>query len=300
MYTFLSTVLASLLAFAFAGEAVAQSAPMQGVVLPRAGVAGALGGETDEGQPVVSERPVSFGRVPWVLVVEAVRSPKGELVPWERDGEWARLWRVPGDAAGTRYVPVEGDAEDREHVRNPDGNSKDSVPAGLGFLAGKYRAPAIVLVVREPSGVGVIPWRGGYGSWSRSAVPVGAPTEDAKTEALKLIARVFSGSDRRDELANPSRLAAKVLAFREASGGILYQVVVRGRIAQQQLLKLIERAGGLSVAEIVTTLDGYDVVLSDPSGEKEPIERRLSRAGLPTEASGRQAQELPGTAASNE
>lgn len=279
---------------------MAQLVPTQGLTLPRTGAVGALGGEAGDDQPSASERSITFGRVPWVLVVEAVRSPKGELIPWERDGEWARLWRVPGDAAGTRYVPVEGDAEDREQVRSPDGSSKESLPAGFGFLAGKYRAPAIVLVVREASGVGVIPWRGGYGSWLRSAVPVGAPEEDAKAEALKLIARVFSGSGRREELANSARLAAKVLAFREAGGGVQYQVVVRGRIAQQQLLKLIERAGGLSVVEIVTTLDGYDVVVSDPSGEKDPIERRLSRAGLPTEASGRSAQELPRAAVSNE
>lgn len=298
MRTPLSTALAALLAFSLAGESAAQSVSMPGAGLPRAGTASAMEtvrGETDGDQLAIDGRLASFGRVPWVLVVEAIRSVKGELVPWDRDSDWARLWRVPGDASGTKYVPVEGDAEDREHVRNPELSSKDSVPAGFGFLAGKYRAPAIVLVVREPTGVAVIPWRGGYGSWSRSTISAGAPNEDAKIEALKLIARVFSANERREEPSgsSSSRVLAKVLAFRQASGGVQYQVMVRGRIAQEQLLRLIGRAGGLSVAEIVTTQDGYDVVVSDVSSDREPIERRLGRVGLMTEVSGRQAQDVP-------
>jgi hypothetical protein len=229
---------------------------------------------------VSSERPAGFGRVPWVLVVEAVRTAKGELVPWEGDAAWSRLWRVPGQTGGIRYVPVDGDAEDRLHVRSAD-QTKDALPVGLGFLAGKYRAPAIA----------VIPWRGSFGTWSRTALSVDAPAEDAKAEALKLIAQQFSAGDRRDEIAGAPRLQGRVLAFRETNGTVQYQVMVRGRISQQELLKVVGRAEGLAVMEIVTTADGYDLVLSDRSGSAEPIERHLTRAGLPTEAGGRQARD---------
>lgn len=290
-----STVVAALLALALAGEVSAQSLPSRGPGPVRAETDAGLDGATVDEDATTSERPMNFGRVPWVLVVEAVRTAKGDLLPWDGDGEWARLWRVPGDASGTRFVPLDGDAEDRERVR-VDAKTK-ALPSGLDFVAGKYRAPAIALVVREPSGVAVMPWRGGYGSWLRASLQQGAPAEDAKVEALKLIARAFPAGEKRDDAAVvAAKVQARVLAFREADGGIQYQVVVRGRIAQQQLLKLIDKVGGLAVAEIVTTADGYDVVLSDPSGVREPIERRLSRAGLPTEPGGQQALGAPVTA----
>ncbi|MGY3581850.1 hypothetical protein ACVIGB_000079 [Bradyrhizobium sp. USDA 4341] len=288
-----STIVAALLALACAGNGVAQSEPAA-VVSPAQSEANLrpdnipADGSTDDGASV--ERQANFGRVPWVLVIEAVRTAKGDLVPWDGDGDWARLWRVPGETAGTRYVPVDGDAEDRLHVRSPE-KAKDSLPGGLGFLAGKYRAPAIALVVREPSAVAVIPWRGSFGVWSRTELPSNAPADDAKTEALKLISRAFPAGERKDELVAAPKLQAKVLAFRQTGGEMQYQVVIRGRIAQQQLLRLIEKAGGLSAVEIVTTADGYDLVLNDPSGSQEPVERRLTRAGLPTEPGGRSTQD---------
>jgi hypothetical protein len=277
-----STILAVFLALS-CGQVIAQTA---GTLMPTE--TDTRDGSSDD--VVSSERPAAFGRVPWVLVVEAVRTAKGDLVPWEGDSDWSRLWRVPGQVGGTRYVPVDGDAEDRLHVRSTE-KIKDALPGGLSFLSGKYRAPAIALVVREVSGVAVIPWRGGYGTWSRTTLPADAPSEDAKAEALKLIAQQFSVGDRRDEVAGTARLQGRVLAFRETSGTVQYQVMVRGRVSQQELLKLVGKAAGLAVTEIVTTADGYDLVLSDRSGAPEPIERRLTRAGLQTEPGGRQPRD---------
>jgi hypothetical protein len=208
-------------------------------------------------------------------------------VPWEKDGAWAKAWRVPGDAGGTRFVPVFGDAEDREHVRSAGATRLE----GLSFVAGKYHAPAIAVVVREPEAVAVVGWRGGVTSgWTTAPVPAGAAVEDARAAALRLVAGVFPSRGRKDpEIVAAERLRARVLAFREAGETTRqYQIVVEGKGSPAGLQRRIESVPGLSVSEIMTTPEGgFDIVLDDRSGSAEPVERRLTQAGLPTTADGR-------------
>lgn len=289
-----TTALAGMIILALAGLARGQVAPGRPAsVAPQSEPGLQQGAELpveDEDSGVEPPRGSSLGRVPWTLVVEAVRTAKGELIPWHGEGDWARMWRVPGEAGGTRYIPVEGDAEDREQVKSSEPYSRDSLSHGLSFLASKYRAPAIAVVVREPSSVAVVGWRNGnFSAWARSALAAGTTAEDARLEALKLIARTFPAGEKKE--VNAARALAKVLAFREVSGGLQYQVVVRGRIDERKLVRLVERAGGLSVAEIVTTSEGFELIVNASPGMSEPVERRLSRAGLPTEPAGRPARD---------
>lgn len=242
--------------------------------------------EADPGEPdeVQAEGGASLGRVGWVLVIQAVRGPKGDLRPWDKESAWSKAWRVPGDAGGTRYVPVLGDAEDREHVRASDARHL----GGLGFLASKYQAPAIAIVVREPDGVAVSGWRGGVASgWATAPMPAGAAVEDARAAAVRLIAGIFPARAGRDPEAAAERMRARVLAFRLAGESMRqYQIVVEGRGSPQALQRRIESVSGLSISEIMTTPNGFDVVLDDRSGSSEPVERRLTQAGLPTQAEG--------------
>lgn len=243
--------------------------------------------ERDDTVEGVTEEAATLGQVAWVLVIQAGRGPKGELVPWEKEGAWAKAWRVPGDAGGTRFVPVFGDAEDRERVRPADARHL----AGLSFLAAKYKAPAIAVVVREADAVGVTGWRSGATSgWSSVAMPAAASADDAKAAAVRLIAGVFPAHRGRepDVAAANARMKARVLAFRDVGETTRqYQVVVEGKGAAQVLQRKIESVQGLSISEIMTTPEGYDVVLDDRSGSTEPVEKRLSEAGLPTTAQGR-------------
>jgi hypothetical protein len=228
-----------------------------------------------------SDSGASLGQVGWILVIQAGRGPKGELVPWEKEGAWSKAWRVPGDAGGTRYVPVFGDAEDREHVK-PSGPRH---LGGLAFLAAKYQAPGIAVVVREADAIAVTGWRAGAASgWTSISMPASAAVDDAKAAAVKLMAGIFPPRHGRDpEVVATERMKARVLAFRDAGeASRQYQIVVEGRGSPQALQKKIESVSGLSISEIMTTPGGYDVVLDDRSGSAEPVEKRLTQAGLPT------------------
>lgn len=237
----------------------------------------------DPAERSMDEERGSLGQVSWVLVIQAGRGSKGELIPWEKEGAWSKAWRVPGEVGGTRYVPVFGDAEDREHVKPSDQRHL----GGLAFLAAKYHAPAIAVVVREADAVAVTGWRAGAASgWNSVPMPASATVDDAKAAAVKMIANIFPAQRTRDpETIASDRMKARVLAFRDAGEATRqYQIAIEGKGSPQALQRKIESVSGLSISEIMTTPEGYDVVLDDRSGSLEPVEKRLTQAGLPTSA----------------
>lgn len=241
--------------------------------------------DNDDSFDQSAEEVQSLGQVGWVLVIQAGRGSKGDLIPWEKEGAWAKAWRVPGDVSGTRYVPVFGDAEDREHVKPMDHKHL----GGLAFLAAKYHAPAIAVVVREADAVAVTGWRAGAMSrWISVPMPASAAVDDAKAAAVKMISGIFPAGHARDpEVITSDRMKARVIAFRDAGESTRqYQIAVEGKGSPQGLQRKIESIRGLSISEIMTTAEGYDLVLDDRSGSQEPVEKRLTQAGLPTHANG--------------
>lgn len=231
--------------------------------------------------PAADETGASLSRPAWILLVHAYRTPKGDLVLWDRNSDWAKIWRVPGMIEGIRYVPVSGDAEDRERVKSSGGHVE-----GLSFLVNKYRAPAVALVVRDAGRISVTAWKGAAssGAW-KASLPENAEPSAAKAAGISLLSGIFQGKSDAQADRGAEGSVARVVAWRDAEGGTKqYQVTVRGPASAEAITKLLTSIEGLSLSDLVRTPEGLDLVIDDASGSSEPIERRLSKAGLETTA----------------
>lgn len=231
-----------------------------------------------------SDRPVQYSGSSWILVVHAVRTPAGRLVPWVRNDPWGAVWRVPTALKGFRVVPVTGDAED---VAQVTGQALDAFD-GRAFrhLASKYRAPAVALVVREGGEAAIVSWRNGFTTeWSR--MPIADLSDAAGTRAAvsrALAALVGSGPGEGaqasvDDDARRSRGAdtIRISDWRVGAGGSQeYRAVLSAADADDAVGRLA--AEGIEVLSMRDGPSGAEVVLSSPDGG--PIESGLRRAGM--------------------
>lgn len=231
-----------------------------------------------------SDRPSQYSGSSWILVVHAVRTPAGRLVPWDRSDPWGAVWRVPTALKGLRVVPVAGDAEDAAQVT---GQALDAFD-GRAFrhLAAKYRAPAVALVVREGGEAAIVSWRNGFTTeWSR--VPIAdlsdaAGTRVAVSKALAALVGSGPGEGAQASVFDDSRPSRgpdtiRISAWRMgAGGGQEYRAVLSAADADDAIGRL--SAEGIEVLSMREGPGGAEVVLSSPDGA--PIETVLRRAGV--------------------
>lgn len=229
------------------------------------------------------DRPSQYAGSSWILVVHAVRTSAGRLVPWDRNDPWGAVWRVPTALKGLRVVPVTGDAED---VAQVTGQALDAFD-GRAFrhLAAKYRAPAVALVVREGAEAAIVSWRNGYTTeWSR--VPISDPSDAAGTRmavSKALASLVGSGPGEGAQASvNDARRSTGPDTIRisdwrvGAGGGQEYRAVLSVADADDAIGRMA--AEGIEVLSLREGPAGAEVVLSSPDGA--PIETGLRRAGL--------------------
>jgi len=140
---------------------------------------------------------ISLSKKSWVLVIPARRSETGDIVLWDKDDDWLQQWIVPRQTpSGTKTVAITGDADDKRmvlgwHLENMDVNA-------LNKLAGKYKAPAIAVAVKDASQqVAVAGWVSGEGAAWRFVSSSGATRESA----LGVIDEIFSGYSEPNEIA---------------------------------------------------------------------------------------------------
>jgi hypothetical protein len=145
----------------------------------------ARGSQTEANQSPAAAPVVS--RPAWVLVVPGEALDEGRSL-WGRESAWSRSWAAPVRLDGMRLVSTMGDADDRKRlipsmIANPD-------DAGTGdairWLGQKYGAPAVAMVLREPSGgIRATLWRTGGGTPATSVDD--APGNDPKAAALDML-----------------------------------------------------------------------------------------------------------------
>lgn len=211
---------------------------------------------------------ISLSKPQWVLVVPAWRNADGTLDPWPKDSAWSKEWIVPRTTpGGMRTVAIVGDSED---VRTVGGETFETMDAAsLGWLAGKYKAPAIAVAIEDESGLAsVAGWIQGEGAAWRTAD--GGSARDA---SLVAIDEIFSG---RSE-GEGTGFDVAITGQREAAGRMEYRI----EISQDIMADVLRGVPGLDV--VGYTDDGTGSVIVSPR-DGQDIEAVLRQAGVSVRA----------------
>ena len=144
----------------------------------------------------------------WIFVIAAERDGSGRMV-WSRGSEWSKSWLAPVRRDGTSLVSTLGDADDHDRVRGPSLPSQDAVR----WLARKYRAPAVALLIRDATGeVTIDYWDIGHESHLQTSIdPSGDAIRPIVMGQLIDLARGRAQGDGRDhdqEAGSPARSSA--------------------------------------------------------------------------------------------
>lgn len=211
---------------------------------------------------------VSLSKPQWVLVVPAWRNADGSLNPWPKDSAWAKEWVVPRSTPdGLRTVAIVGDSEDVRTVGSETFETMDA--ASLGWLAGKYKAPAIAVAIEDEGGLAsVAGWIQGEGAAWRTA-----DGGSAREASLAAIDEIFSG---RSE-GEGTGFDVAITGQREAAGRMEYRI----EISQDIMADVLRGVPGLDVVGFADD-GGRSVVVSPRDGQD--IEAVLRQAGITVRA----------------
>lgn len=212
---------------------------------------------------------VSLSKPQWILVVPVRRNADGSMAAWQKGDDWTREWIVPRPTpGGTRTVAITGDSEDARTVRSASLETMDA--RVLGWLAAKYKAPAVAVAVEDAYGTtAVAGWIQGEGAaWRRA--DGGAPRQ----ASLSSMDDIFSGR-RSNETFDVA-----ITGQRLEEGRVLYRI----EVTQDIMGDVLRGVDGLDVIGSEDA-DPHALIVSPRDGED--IESVLRQAGISVTSSSR-------------